>query len=276
MHLLATLDVSALPDGPLTISAQATDTSSNTATQSLTVHVANHGPAISVTSPNEGSTVKGTVTISASATSQTGSAITSLSITGTLPGVGADQLPAAEQFQASWDTTQVLEGPAQITFHAEDASGAATDLIVNVVVDNVPFGIFDAYVSAGAPVAGANVQVIAIDPSTGLVDTAIGANGVMGSGGPTDQAGFYRLTLSTENYRGPVQVIASGTNLTYLDPTDGTTIISIPELGSPDLHSWRLHDRPASRASRRSLDHTRRRRGDRVHAGASTDVSRCA
>ncbi len=228
MHLLATLDVSALPDGPLTISAQATDTSSNTAAQSLLVHVANHGPVITVTSPNAGAVAKGTVTISASAASQTGSAITILEIKGTLPGAGADQLPAAEQLQVSWDTTQMLEGPGQLTLHAEDASGAASDLIVNVTVDNVPFGIFDAYVSAGAPIAGANVKVIAVDLSTGLINPTVGVNGVMGAGGPTDQSGFYRLTLNTENYRGPVQVIASGTNLTYVDPSDGTTIISIP------------------------------------------------
>jgi hypothetical protein len=57
MRLIATLDVSSLPDGNLTISTQATDASANTATQSLTVHVANHGPIIHVLSPSSASTL---------------------------------------------------------------------------------------------------------------------------------------------------------------------------------------------------------------------------
>jgi hypothetical protein len=76
---------------------------------------------------------------------------------------------------------------------------------------------FDVRVSAGTPVIGATVTVYAVSDATGLVNTAVGAGGVLGSAGPTDATG--RVTVTVQAYSGPVQVVAGGPSLAYPDPT---------------------------------------------------------
>ena len=66
-----------------------------------------------------------------------------------------DTLPAADTLSISWESTQVLEGPVTLHLKATDSFGGVSDLFVPVTVDNVPFGIVTAHVSAGAPIAGA-------------------------------------------------------------------------------------------------------------------------
>ena len=51
---------------------------------------------------------------------------------------------------------------------ATDSFGTSTETSVTVTVDNVPFGKVSAVVSAGAPVDGLTVRVVAIDDATGL------------------------------------------------------------------------------------------------------------
>ena len=229
-RLKTALDVSALPDGPLTISVAATDASLNTATQSLTIRVANHGPVVSITGPYSGQTVRGSVTIGATATGQNGATVTKLVLLNPPPGAGTDSLPAADSLSIAWDTTKALEGSYVLQFEADDSFGAASNVSVPVVVDNVPFGIVTAHVSAGGnPIAGATVSVYAIDNSTGEPSSPAGSNGLLGQCSSTDATGTIACTLSVENYQGPVQVTAGGPGLSYTDPSDGATVISIPQ-----------------------------------------------
>ncbi len=72
-------------------------------------------------------------------------------------------------------------------------------------------------VSAGGPVSGATVTVYAISDATGQVNNSAGAGGVLGSAGPTDDAG--QVTVSIRPSSGPVQVVAGGPALSYPDPT---------------------------------------------------------
>jgi hypothetical protein len=89
-------------------------------------------------------------------------------------------------------------------------------------------------VSAGAPIAGANVTVYAISDTTGAPNPAIGNAGVIGTGGPTDSAGKAIVALSTKGYSGPIQVVAGGPNLSYVDPctaassSTGAAAIQVP------------------------------------------------
>ena len=230
MRLRTLLDVSALADGALTVSVAATDASSNTATQNLSLRVANHGPTIFVNSPSSNATVRGTVTLTATASGQNGATVTRLALLNPPRGIGTDSLPAADALQVAWDTTQELEGLLALRFHAEDDRGAATDLTVPVVVDNVPFGVVTARTSAGGNgIAGASVTILAIDGTTGLPLTAMGDNGQLGGCRATDSTGALACTLSVENYAGPIQVAAGGRSLNYTDPSDGLAVISIPE-----------------------------------------------
>jgi hypothetical protein len=77
----------------------------------------------------------------------------------------------------------------------------------------------DVRVSAGAPVAGAVVTVYAISDVTGLPDGSVGAGGVIGSAGPTDSSGRATVSLASRGYSGPVQVVASGSSMSYPDPS---------------------------------------------------------
>jgi hypothetical protein len=229
LHLHTVLDVGALPDGPLTISVAATDASSNTASANLTLSVANHGPLISVSAPSASAVLKGIVSIQATAEGQNSAQVTSLVLVNPPAGAAADTLPAAEQLAVSWDTTKVLEGPITLHFEATDNFGGITELLVPFTVDNVPFGTVNVTVSAGAPISGASVSIFALDNTTGAVNANAGTNGLLGSCSSTDVNGFVSCTLSAENYEGPITVRASGTGLHYVDPSDGFTVISIPQ-----------------------------------------------
>jgi hypothetical protein len=91
----------------------------------------------------------------------------------------------------------------------------------------------DVRVSAGAPVAGAVVTVYAISDVTGLPDGSVGAGGVIGSAGPTDSSGRATVSLASRGYSGPVQVVASGSSMSYPDPSaaqggEANSVIQVP------------------------------------------------
>lgn len=229
--LATTWDVSSLADGPVTLTVKATDTSGNVATKSITVLVSNRGPTINVSAPSDGAVVKGLVPLSASATAQSGS-IAKLELRAPPAGMAADTLPAADTFFATWDSTQALEGPLTLTFHAEDTLGGVADIPVTVTVDNVPFGTVKTTVSLGAPVGGLAVQLLAIDDTTGQPVVGRAGGAVLGAtpaGTTTDATtGVVVFALSQENYEGPVQLVASGPAASYTDPTDSTLTITLP------------------------------------------------
>jgi hypothetical protein len=219
-------DVSTLPDGPITFKVHAMDSAGNESSLARTIHVANAAPEINVAAPRDGDVVKGTIMITASASVKNGT-IAKLELRNPPPGVGADQLPSADSLAVSWDTTKAPEGAAVLTLHAEDTLGSGADVSVSVRVDNVPPGEITALVSTGAPLANALVQVIAVDDATGLATEARTDKGVLGQA-TTDETGTAKLVLTGENWDGPIQLRASGQALTYVDPSDGVTLISIP------------------------------------------------
>lgn len=218
--LMGTFDVSALPDGDVVLRVKAIDSLNNESVKSVTIKVSNRGPVVTVNTPSAGQTVRGTITITASATAQSGT-ISRLEVIGTVPGLEMDSKPEAAAYEARWDTTRVPEGDYTLTLRANDSNGGLGDATVKVRVDNVPLGTVDVEVSAGAPLAGASVSLVAIDPATGLPPATMANAGVLGrSTMPTDMNGRVSFTLTEENYSGPVQFVAEGTNLTVADPSD--------------------------------------------------------
>ncbi|WNZ66226.1 Ig-like domain-containing protein (plasmid) [Myxococcus sp. MxC21-1] len=107
--LTGTLDVSALPDGPLAIQVVAEDKRGNITSSTANVIVSNRGPSISVSAPSDGTTVRGQVLLTATASAQQG-VVQRLELRDPPPGVGADTLAAADSFAAQWDTTKAREG----------------------------------------------------------------------------------------------------------------------------------------------------------------------
>lgn len=221
-RLVTTLDVSALADGPVALTVRAVDTSNNEATKTLTLIVSNRGPNITVSSPSDGAHVSGVTAISASATAQAGS-IAKLELRMAPAGVGPDTLPAADSFGATWNSLVAPEGLVTLTFHAEDTLGGIADTSVTVTVDNVPFGTVTTTATLGAPVGGLSVKLVAIDDATGQPVMGRAGGAILGqtsAGTTTDPStGAVTFTLSQENYDGPVQLVASGTAASYVDPT---------------------------------------------------------
>lgn len=228
--LTAVLDVSALPDGALELRAEVVDDAGNPAAKTLSVTVSNQGPRLSINAPGDGATVRGTsVLVSASATAQApGATIARIELVNPPPGVGADTLPAADSFAATWDTTMALEGTNVISLRATDSFGTQTEATVTVLVDNVPLGQVTAVVTAGAPVDGLTVKLVAVDPASGLPVVGRMGGPILGQATSATVDGGVTFELTQENYVGPVQLVAEGPSASYLDPSDGQSEISLP------------------------------------------------
>lgn len=228
--LTATLDVSAMPDGPVEIRAEVADAFGNPAAKAITVKVSNLGPRIIFNAPGAGSTVRGSsVLISASATAQApGATIQRLELVNPPAGVGSDTLPASDSFSAAWNTAMASEGLTTLTIRATDSFDTSTELSVSVNVDNVPVGQVSTTVTAGAPVDGLKVKLVAIDDLTGLPVVGRMGGPVLGQSTNVTVDGGVTFELTQENYSGPVQLVAEGTQATYLDPSDGRSLITLP------------------------------------------------
>lgn len=229
--LRATLDVSSLPEGDVPLTVKAVDSANNEKSSTLTVVVSNRGPTITVTTPTDGSTVRGFAAISATAQPQAG-AIAKLELRSPPPGVTPDSLPAADSFGATWNSLAAPDGLTTLTFHAEDTLGGTADVTVSVTVDNIPLGTVRATATLGAPVGGLSVKLVAIDAATGLPVLGRTGGSVLGetpTGSTTSPTtGAVAFTLTQENYEGPVQLVASGTSASYVDPTEPNTVIALP------------------------------------------------
>lgn len=223
--LAGALDVTALPDGPVTVSATAVDEYGNSTTSSLQLVVAQQGPRISISTPTDSATVRGTVQVRADASPATaGVTVTSLVLVDPPSGVGADTLPAAAALAASWDTTRAAEGPAALHFRAVDSAGATTDLTITVTVDNLEPGRIDVRAFAGNPVSGATAEVWGWAADGG----ADGGPVLLGSAGATDDGGTLAVPLARENFIGRVRVVLHTTGATVLDPSDQATTVAFP------------------------------------------------
>lgn len=218
--LKGTFDVSALMDGDVVLRVKAVDSLNNESVKTLTVRVSNRGPTVTISAPAANMTASGVLTVVASATAQSGTVVR-LEAVGAVQGLEPDSKPEAAAFEARWDTTRLPEGPFTLTLRATDSNGGIGDGTVTVRVDNVPFGTVDVVVSAGAPLVGAAVSLVAIDAATGLPPPLMANGGLLGRATmPTDMTGRVTFSLTEENYVGPVQVVAEGTNLTVADPSD--------------------------------------------------------
>lgn len=111
----------------------------------------------------------------------------------------------------TWSRNLLLQSLAVATVSSSGCGGGPS-----VQASTTPSSV-EVRVSAGAPVAGATVMVLAISDATGEVNGTAGAGGVLGSAGPTDSDG--RATISLKSYSGPVQLVARGPALFYPDPT---------------------------------------------------------
>ncbi|HLF06778.1 MAG TPA: Ig-like domain-containing protein, partial [Thermoplasmata archaeon] len=153
-----TWDTTTVPDGNHQISALAYDAAGNSKTHSITVTVSNQGqdktpPTVSITSPSNGATVNGQVTIAADATDNKGVASVEFFVDGA--SVGKD---ASSPFSAAWDTTQASQGSHTLKATAADTSANTADSTVSVIVDNAAKDSLPPVVAITSPADGATVS----------------------------------------------------------------------------------------------------------------------
>ncbi len=133
-----TLSPASFANGPHTLTAVATDLSGNSANASIGIVISNADtipPSISITSPGGGSTVSGTITLSASASDNVGVASVQFQLDGSNFGAKLGTAP----YSLTLNTTTLGNGPHTVSALAADAAGnTATSAQVQFTVNNAP------------------------------------------------------------------------------------------------------------------------------------------
>lgn len=122
-------------DGPHTVTAIATDTASQTAsdTNGLTIDTA--GPTVSISQPSAGDTVSGAA-VSVAATASDANAVTSVQFFADATSIGTDS-SGGDGWSVVWNTTTGNNGTRTLTAVATDAAtNATTSAGIVVTVDN--------------------------------------------------------------------------------------------------------------------------------------------
>src|SRR5439155_1429688 len=182
-------DTTNASNGSHTLTARARDAAGNaTSSSAVTVTVFNDTtpPTVSITSPSSGSTVSGTIAVTASASDNAGVA----GVHFTLDRFPPRPASAPSPYSVSWDTTPASNGSHTLTARARDAAGNTTTsspvtvTIFNNGSDCTPPTVAITSPASGSTVAGTitisadasdNVGVIGvefrIDGASGLEDT---------------------------------------------------------------------------------------------------------
>ena len=127
-------DTTTASNGSHTLTAVATDTNGQTTTlaaRTVTVNntVSNPPPTVALTAPTDGSTVSGTVSVSADASDDTG--VTSVQFK--LDGNNLGPADTTSPYSISWDTTTASNGSRTLTAVATDTNGQTTTLAARTV-----------------------------------------------------------------------------------------------------------------------------------------------
>ena len=164
-RLVGDLNTALFTEGPVTITAEASDEAGNTDSTSVTVVINNSIPTITVESPSAGVVSAGTL-LRASTDDVDGIASFSVEVPGATflaacaPQNGVttncDQEPDPKVIAISWDTTLMPEGPVSVRFTATDTANNTAFVDVAVDVDNLN--------------ANSNPIISVTSPAAGVVD----------------------------------------------------------------------------------------------------------
>jgi hypothetical protein len=131
-----TWDTGPVSEGHHTIAARARDAAGHdTISAGVTVTIDRTAPSVSITSPANGATVAGSVTIAASASDNAAVA----GVQFTLNGANLGNEDTTAPYSVSWSTTATPDGSYSLTAVARDAAGhSRTSASVTVTVANAP------------------------------------------------------------------------------------------------------------------------------------------
>lgn len=158
-------DSTSVVDGSYTLTAEATDTASQTSSDAISVTVDNvdSPPSVALTNPAAGAIISGTVSVTADATDDNG--VSQVEFFDGVTSLGIDS-DGSDGWSVSWDTTTASNGEHALTATATDTAGQTASDSVNVTVDNTPPTVEITSPSAGATVSGT------IDVTADASDTA--------------------------------------------------------------------------------------------------------
>jgi Bacterial Ig domain len=179
-------------------------------------------PSVALTSPTQGATVQGSVSLEATASDDIGVSVVDFSVDGA--SVGSDTDPVGD-FTWTWDSTSVPDGSHTITATATDSNGQRSSDSRSVTVDNVddPPSVTITAPAAGAYVSG-TIELRATASDDNAVATVEFLDGGTSLGAGTLSNGVWRLSWTPS--QGPHTVTAVATD-------------SIGQTGS-DSHAFRV------------------------------------
>jgi hypothetical protein len=242
----ASWDTTSASNGDHAVTAIARDASGKTTTSAaVTVTVANDStaPAVSLTAPGTGSTVSGTVTVSASATDD----IAVAGVQFLLDGANLGAEDTAAPYSTIWNTTSLSNGTHTLSAVARDASGKRTtsaEVRVTVANDGAAPTITITAPGAGSSVSGSIAVSASADDDIGVVGVQFlldGSNlGAEDTTAPysttwataTAANGTHTLTAVARDASGK-RTTSSNVNVTVSNETAAPTVsITAPAPGS--------------------------------------------
>jgi hypothetical protein len=192
-------DVSALPDGPHTLTARATDERGNSSLSHVSATVLNRGPnaapSLTVETPMEGDVLGAATRFSGKATDERGE-LTGVYLS--IDGSGEVPVNGTATWTYDWNATGVAQGPHLLQFRSWDGIDFSAAVFVNVTLN------------LSAP-ASLHVQSLAADPTTALPGESVILTGrvVYDTGAGTPSAavtatvrGFPALFETVADFRG--------------------------------------------------------------------------
>ncbi|NNF63083.1 MAG: S8 family serine peptidase [Acidimicrobiia bacterium] len=222
-----------VPNGRTEISAVATDTSGQTASDQVNVNVQNTTtdtpPTVTVDAPTDGATVAGTITIDTTASDDNGVSSVEVFVDGA--SIGFDTGTGV-----SFDTTTVNDGTVSISATATDTIGQTATDAVSVTVDNVP-NDDPPTVTVDAPTDGATVAgTITID-TTASDDNGVSSVEVFVDGASIGFDTGTGVAFDTTTVAdGGLTISATATDTVGQTATDTIAVIVDNVVGGTDMH----------------------------------------
>jgi Bacterial Ig domain len=181
-------------------------------------------PTVTLTSPSQGATVRGSVPLAATASDDHGVSVVDFSVDGASVGSDTD---AAGGFTSTWDSTSVPDGSHTITATATDTIGQRSSDSRSVTVDNLdsPPTVTLTAPAAGAYVSG-TIQLLATASDDEAVAGVEFFDGGTSLGAGTLSSGVWRLSWTP----------SEGTHTATATATD-----NIGQTGS-DSHAFTVDD----------------------------------
>ncbi len=224
-----TFTASALPDGPHTITAKATDNAGNPAETSISITVDTALPSIAITSPSNNAFLNTSIVTVSGTASKTGSGLQKVEVSVD----GGSFSIATGTTSWSFATSALSDGPHTITAKATDNAGNTKEASISISVDASPPAINITSPADGHVFIASPVTII------GTASDNIGLSKVKVKVGTGD----WQPASGTNSWNATV-TLSEGSNTIYAQATDTSgniqqTSITVTVVSAPSIDNVR-------------------------------------